>query len=439
MISRRGWLALGSAAGALLLGAYTLNILILAGAVACFAALAAELLGFHVAPPTPAEFPFEATRSDTPHAASPGSTFTVEVVVKYVGERPFVAEVCDLLPRSLVRVAGRPSQRRRWVPGETVRLRYGLRATNRGSHVLGPIAVIVDSPHQLGWVEWTIPSTARPVRVVPPAPVARTHRLAPAMLTRVQGRLSLRHRGFGTEFRSLRPYQLDDDLRHVAWKRSRPGQWYVREFEQENRQDFLLLLDITPGMMAGLPGENALDRAVEAAALVVAAVARTGEDRVGLLTHTDKVRQYLRPERGEVHFRRIAENLAYLRSRPGEFDLPAALEFCTRRLARNAHVLVFSAMDGPLDQLPPAHTKFRERGHRAYVFPPNRAQMYRDIDAANPAITAWKWAGAEESASLQRSIAKARSEGIPAFPYDRRGATVQVLSTYARLRAWGLA
>ncbi|HEV8050625.1 MAG TPA: DUF58 domain-containing protein, partial [Thermoplasmata archaeon] len=265
MISRRGWLALGASAGALLLGAYTLNILILAGAVACFAALASELLAFHLSPPTSERYPFEATRSDTPRAASPGSQFSVELSVKYVGERPVVAEVCDLLPRSLVRVAGRPSERRRWTPGEAVRIRYGLRATSRGSHVLGPLAVIVDSPHQLGWVEWSIPSTSRPVRVVPPAPVARTHRLAPAMLTRVQGRLSLRHRGFGTEFRSLRPYQLDDDLRHVAWKRSRPGQWYVREFEQESRQDFVLLLDVTPAMTAGLPGENALDRAIEAA------------------------------------------------------------------------------------------------------------------------------------------------------------------------------
>jgi uncharacterized protein (DUF58 family) len=439
VISRRGWVALGAGTGALLLGAYTLNLVVLAGAVACFAALASELLAFHLAPPDPAVRRFEAERVETPRAASPGSQFSVEVVVRYTGEAPVVAEVVDLLPRSLVRIAGSPGVRRRWAPGETVRLRYGLRATNRGSHVLGPVSVIVDSPHRLAWVQWTLPATNRPIRVVPPAPIAGSHRLAPALLTRMQGRLALRHRGFGTEFRALRPYQLDDDLRHVAWKRSRPGQWYVREFEQESRQDYVLLLDITPGMSAGLPGESALDRAVEAAALVVAAVARTGEDRVGLLTFTDKVRQYLRPERGDAHFQRIAENLAYLRTQDGVFDLPSALEFGTRRLPRNTHFLAFTALDGPLDPLPPAYARFRDRGHRLYLFPPNRAQMYRDIDPAHPAISAWKWAEAEEVADLHRRISKVRAQGIPVFPYDRRGATVQVLSTYARLRAWGMA
>ncbi len=439
MIARRGWVALGAGTGALLIGAYTLDLLVLAGAVACFAALAAELLAFHLAPPRPAVYRFEAERTETPRSASPGSQFAVEVVVRYSGQGPVVAEVGDLLPRSLVRIAGSANVRRRWNPGDSVRLRFGLRATSRGSHVLGPVSVIVESLHQLAWVQWTLPATNRPIRVVPAAPIAGSHRLAPALLTRMQGRLALRHRGFGTEFRALRPYQLDDDLRHVAWKRSRPGQWYVREFEQESRQDYVLLLDVTPGMTAGLPGENALDRAVEAAALVVAAVARTGEDRVGLLTHTDKVRQYLRPERGEAHFRRIAENLAYLRAQGGVFDLPAALDYGTRRLARNTHFLAFTALDGPLDPLPAAYARFRDRGHRLYLFPPNRAQMYRDIDPTHPAISAWKWAEAEEGASLRRGISKMRAQGIPVFPYDRRGASVQVLSTYARLRSWGMA
>jgi len=192
-------------------------------------------------------------------------------------------------------------------------------------------------------------------------------------------------------------------------------------------------------MSAGLPGENALDRAVEAAALVVAAVARTGEDRVGLLTHADKPRQYLRPSRGEVHFRRMAENLAYLRTQPGTFDLPGALDVCTHRLVRNTHVLAFTAMDGPLDPLTAAYARFRARGHRLYLFPPNRAQMYVDIPAAHPAASAWKWAEAEEVASLHRGISKMRAQGIPVFPYDRRGATVQVLTTYSRLRAQGVA
>ncbi len=439
MISRRGSAALAASGGALLLAVYSLNILLLAGAVACFAAVAGELLLFQLAPPGPERFPFVSDRTGAPRAASPGAEFSVGVRVTYAGTAPVVGEVRDLLPRSLLPIAGRSFDRRRWEPGESAELRYGVRTTTRGSHVLGPVMVTVDSPHGLAWRQWALPTSDQPVRVVPPAPLERSHQIGPALLTRMQGRLALRHRGFGTEFRSLRPYQLSDDIRHVAWKRSRPGQLYVREFEQESRQDFVLLLDVTPAMAAGLPGENALDRAVEASALVIAAVSRSGEDRVGLLIQAAKTRQYLRPERGESHFRRLSENLAYLRPTEGTFDLANALELCTRRLTRNTHVLVFTALDGPLDPLHLAFTRFRARGHRLYLFPANRARMYPAVDPTHPAATAFGWAGAEERANLERRISRVRGEGIPVFPYDRRGASTQVLSTYTQLRAWGTA
>ena len=439
MISRRGWTALAASGAALLLAVYSLNVLMLAGAVACFAAVSGELLSFHLSPPGPERYPFESERTGAPRAASPGAEFSVAVTLRYRGERSVVAELRDLLPRSLVGTSGESFERRRWRPGDTSEFRYGVRTTARGSYLLGPVAVTVESSHRLAWAQWTLPTSDQPVRVVPPAPLERAHQIGPALLTRMQGRLALRHRGFGTEFRSLRPYQLSDDIRHVAWKRSRPGQLYVREFEQESRQDFVLLLDITPAMAAGLPGENALDRAVEASALVIAAVSRSGEDRVGLLIQGGRTRQYLRPERGESHFRRLSENLAYLRPTEGTFDLAGALELCTRRLTRNTHVLAFTALDGPLGPVHNAFARFRARGHRVYLFPPNRARMYPELEAGHAASTAFEWAAAEERSALDHRISRIRGEGIPVFPYDRRGATTQVLSTYTQLRAWGTA
>ena len=439
MISQRGSLSLLASLGAILVAAYTLNLLLLVGAVAVFAALAGELLVFHLRPQGAARFPFEAGRTEAPRVLSPGTGGTVELTVRYPGDHPVQAEVRELLPSQLSLVAGRASVTRYWQKGDKARLRYAIRGGARGSHVLGPVAVTVESPHGLAWTQWTLPASDQPVRVVPPAPIERAHRIGPALLTPMQGRVTLRVRGFGTEFRSLRPYQLSDDIRHVAWKRSRPNQWYVREFEQESRQDFVLLLDITPSMTAGLPGQNALDRAIEAASLVIAAVARGREDRVGLLTHTERPRQYLRPERGEFHFRRLAENLAYLRPSEGAFDLTAALDLLTRRLARNTHVLAFSALDGASNGLHSVYARFRARGHRLYVFPPHRAEFYPPIQGPEAGAIAFGWAEADERARLDRRIAELRGEGIPTFPYDRRGATTQVLATYGQLHAWGMA
>ena len=439
MIARRGWGALIAATVALLAAAYTLNALLLLGGIAAFGAVAGELLLFHGTPPTAQRSPFVVERRGLPRALSPGVEAEVELRVRYAGHDPLRAEVRELLPPVLPLRGGRTALRQWWTPGGSERLRYRLRATSRGSHLVGPVTVVAESANGLAWRQWTVADSDRPLRVVPPAPIEHAYRIGPALLTQLQGRLALRRRGFGTEFRSLRPYQLSDDIRHVAWKRSRPGQLYVREFEQESRQDFVLLLDVTPSMVAGRPGENALDRAVEAGSLVIAAVARSGEDRVGLLTGTERPRQYLRPERGEYHFRRLAENLAYLRPEEGQFDLARALETLTARLVTHTHILAFSALDGPVDRLHRAHARFRDRGHRLYVFAANRAAFYPPRVAGLPGGSALRWSEEEERRRLDRRVSELRAEGIPVFPYDRRGAAGQVLATYTRVRAWGLA
>lgn len=439
MISRFGWIALATAVGALLLAIYTLDLLLLVAATAVFAGLAGEILLFHAARPGPERTPFAVERAGTARVLSPGAELDGRITVTYDGTQAVRAEVIDLLPGTLPIVDGAAGLRRWFAPGRSATIRYRLRAGDRGSHLMGPVAVTVESPHGLAWTQWTVPDSERPLRVVPPAPIERSHRIGPALFTRMQGRLALRHRGYGTEFRSLRPYQLSDDIRHVAWKRSRPGQWFVREFEQESRQDFVLLLDITPAMIAGVPGENALDRAIEAASLVTAAVARSGEDRVGLMTAAGRPRQWLRPHRGEYHFRLIAENLAYLRPVEGTFDLGAALARLETRLRTNTHVLCFSALDGPLEGIHQTHARFRALGHHLYLFPPNRAGFYPPLAPGHPGAIALGWAEREEHHRLEQRTSELRSVGIPVFPYDRRGATNQVLSTYGQLRAWGMA
>ncbi|HEV2318080.1 MAG TPA: DUF58 domain-containing protein [Thermoplasmata archaeon] len=439
MIARRGWLALLACAAAIVLALYTLDLLLLVATAAIFAVVAGEILWFHLAPAPDRKGAFRITRHQLPRVLSPGARAPVELEVAYHGATPLRAEVRDLVPGSLPAVSGTTVSRRWWWPGDRARLRYTTRAGARGSHVVGPAVVIVESSHGLAWEEWAVDGTEVPVKVVPPAPIERAYRIGPALFTRMQGRLALRTRGYGSEFRSLRPYQLSDDIRHVAWKRSRPGQLFVREFEQESRQDFVLLVDISPAMVVGIPGENALDRAIEASSLVTAAVARSGEDRVGLMTQIERPRQFLKPSRGAHHFRLIAENLAYLRAVEGEFDLSNALELLTRRLTKSTHVLVFSALGGPLDRLHLSHARFRARGHHLYVFPANAQEFYPPLAEGHPGAAPLRWAETEERAALERKMSEIRGEGVPVFPYDRRGATTQVLSTYGQLRAWGMA
>jgi uncharacterized protein (DUF58 family) len=437
VITRRGYLALGATGLALLVAAFALELLLLLAAVAAFGLVAGEILLFHLSPAPPDDW--KGSRGETPVVLSPGARAATEVEVEYRGPAAQLASFTDLLPYALIAAPPGQTPPRWWRTGDRAVLRSELRASARGSHVVGPLAITLLSPRRLAWEQRFLPETRSTLKVIPPAPIERVQRIGFSLYTRVQGRLALRRRGFGTEFRSLRPYEPDDDLRHVAWRRSRPGQWYVREFEQESRQDFLLLLDVTPSMLVGLPGQNALDRAVEAASLVTAFVARSGEDRVGLATATNEIRQYLRPSRGARHFRILTENLAYLRTVNGQFALAPALNELTRRLPKNTHVLLFSPLREPLQELHVAYARFRHRGHRLYAFVPQAGAFYPDPSPRAPGLRVLEWAREEEGRRTAALLSDLRGEGVPVFPYDRRGASGRVVETYAQLRAWGIA
>ncbi|HEV2520353.1 MAG TPA: DUF58 domain-containing protein [Thermoplasmata archaeon] len=435
MITRRGWESLLAAITALLLSLYLLHYLLILIALVAFTFLAAEVILFHLdtLSLSPSAFATQRRSTSTRHAVgTPGRT---EVTVRYQGASGLVAELYDTLPDGLTLTGAAPRLGGWWAPEEERSLSTPFLAKVRGSYLLGPTYVRVRS--RLGLAERRIAlPTERPVQVVPENPVRKPGSLRRRIFTRVQGRMQLRHRGYGTEFRALRPYQSSDDIRHVAWRRSTIRQLVVREFDQESRQDVLLVVDVSPAMLAGPPGENILDRACEAATMIAGYAQRSGEDRLGLLTYAGRVRQYLRPARGPAHFRRLYENVGVLGVRPGTFDLGPALDAVGARLRHGAHVLLFSTLDRPLGALERAYAHFKARGHHLYVFLPDLATFYDPSE--DPAFQrALAWATEEDRARLHHVLAELRADAIPTYVFDRRGAGTKVITAYGQMRAWG--
>ncbi len=434
MIRRSGYATILASAGTVILALLTLNYLVLLVAVALFAFLAAELLGFERSPRLNAE-EFEVRPVESPPRLPVGAEATVALRVTYRGSRPAWVKVVDTRPASVDVVDGRWSAERWWRPGDQVDLEYRIRTPRRGRQELGPTLARQEGFLGLAFSEALL-APARPLFVTASNPALRSAPSGLALYTRVRGRLALRHRGFGSEFRSLRAYELSDDIRHVAWRRSTPENLLVREFEQESRQDYLLVFDVSPPMRVGNPGGTALDRAAEAGAIVVGFVERSVEDRVGLLTFSEGVHQYLKPGRGSAHFRRVADNLALLATRPGRFDLAALLEEASRRLRVHTHLLVFSTLSEPLGDLHGAHRRFLGRGHHLYLFAAEPAGFYPPpADPTDRRMVGW--AQSVEETRLDHRLSLLHAEGVPTFRYDRRGATPKVIAAYGQIRAWG--
>ena len=434
MITRRGWAAVGGALAALLLAELALNPLVLAVAVALFALLAAEILLFHGRYWGLRADGFEVERTFTPARLPVGSELVTGVTVRYSGRVGAWLAVSDVVPEAFPVTVGPPRVVAYVAPSGTVALRYAFRPALRGAFVLGPVGIAVLDPLGLSRLTFRPMVTRRASTVVPAAVVAPAIRPGLALYSRTAMGIDLRRRGYGTEFRSLRPYQPFDDIRHMAWKRSRPPTFYIREFEQESRQTILAVLDLSPPMAAGVWGESALDRSVEAAALLAALVSRQGEDRVGLATFAGTLFQYIAPVRAsELALVKLGDNLAMVASREGEFQLAKLLDELTKRLDTASHVFLFSTLQGPMANLRPAVTRFRRRGHRLYTFVPRLAGFYPDIGDAS-GMPALAWARSQEHLRHDWVVRVARSEGIVTLPFDRRGAQGAVLRAYTSIR-----
>ncbi|HYK92608.1 MAG TPA: DUF58 domain-containing protein [Thermoplasmata archaeon] len=434
MIRRRGYYAALASAAAVLLALWTLNGLVLLLAIGLFAFLASELFLFELSGRLdPSDFWVEEVES-SPRLPI-GAEAPVRLRVAYHGSARVEAMVTDTRPAAIEVVEGATSTSRLWNPGDVVDIAYRIRTPRRGRQELGPVIAGREGPLGLAFEEVEI-APARPLFVTASNPALRSSPSGLALYTRVRGRLALRHRGYGSEFRSLRAYELSDDIRHVAWRRSTPENLLVREFEQESRQDYLLVYDVSPPMDVGADRASALDRAAEAGAVVVGFIERGAEDRVGLLTYSDRVHQYLKPGRGAAHFRRVADNLALLATRPGKFDLAKLLEEARRRLSVNTHLLVFTTLSEPLGELHGTHARFLGRGHHLYLFAAEPAGFYPSPDDPGDSAVL-DWARRVDDRRLSRRLSLLAAEGIPTYRYDQRGATMKVVAAYGEIRAWG--
>jgi uncharacterized protein (DUF58 family) len=434
VITRRGWSAVAGALLGLLLATASLNPVVVAIALAFFVFVSAEIVRFHLQYRRIGLDSFVLDRPHTPARLPVGSELVTGVTVRYEGSTAAWLAVSDVVPEAFPITVGPPRMVGYVRPGQTLSLRYAIRPALRGAFVLGPVGIALLDP--LGFSRHTFrpPVSRRAATVVPAAILAPAIRPGLALFSRTALGIDLRRRGYGTEFRSLRPYQPFDDIRHMAWKRSRPPTYYVREFEQESRQTILAVLDISVPMSAGLWGESALDRSVEGAALLAALISRQGEDRIGLATYAGSLFQYIAPTRAsELALVKLGDNLAMVAPRPGEFQFAKLLDELTKRLETPSHVFLFSTLQGPMTGLHLSLMKFRRRGHRLYTFVPRLAGFYPDPEPS-PGASALDWARGQERLRSEYVLGVARAEGIVSLPFDRRGANGVVLRAYTSIR-----
>jgi len=158
---------------------------------------------------------------------------------------------------------------------------------------------------------------------------------------------STKIRGGGSEFESLRDYVPGDEYKKIDWSATaRRGKLISRQYEAERSQNIVLLLDTGRTMLQPVQKMAKLDFVVNTA-LMLAYVAASSDDKVGLMAFDADIRVYLPPAKSKAQVYSILESLYNLEARMVETDYKAAFQNLATRWRRRSLVVLFSDLVDP--------------------------------------------------------------------------------------------
>jgi uncharacterized protein (DUF58 family) len=431
----RRWLAVAAAfAVVALLGlvwpdALTLLVLldvVWIGAFAVDAALAARALPLDVA-------------REAPPAFSVGRPLPVRYRWRHSARRPVVALVREALPPPLGTVT--PTRRLHLPPGDQTAEEILIAPLRRGKGTGGTLYVRLLGPLGLAWrpARITVPWHAT---VFPSLLGASTRALPPeAARRREAGLRNVRRRGEGRLFEGLREWVPGDDTRAIDWKATaRRGKPIARTYEDERREQVLIVIDAGRLLTAEVDGTPRLEAVLEAA-LRLAHAAVEHDDNVGVMVFADEVQSFVPPARGRRGLRNVLEALASAEGRLVESDYPAAFRELALRNRRRALTVFFTdVIDRTASGALLAHAAALRLRHLPLAVTLRDPALERVAQVAPAGVAAaFERAAAEELLQARdEALADMRRRGILVLDVPPAGAAEAVVDRYEQLKRRGL-
>ncbi|WP_232221124.1 DUF58 domain-containing protein [Luteimonas sp. J29] len=280
------------------------------------------------------------------------------------GARTVRVDVHDLHPGGW-EVEGLP-RRLLLRPGTVSGIGYRVRPDARGRFAFDGVHLRLHSPLRL-WHRRCLAGSAQPVRVFPDfAPLSKLALVSAERASRMMGAHIRRRRGEGTDFHQMREYRVGDSLRQIDWKAtSRARKLISREYQDEQNQQLVLVLDTGRRMLARDHGLAHFDHALDACLLVAWLALRRG-DAVGLLA-TGGERRWVPPRRGMAAIDELLRASYDLQPGPVATDyLAAATGLALRQRRRGLLMLVTNLRDEDIEDVLAA-VRMLQRRHLVVV------------------------------------------------------------------------
>lgn len=227
--------------------------------------------------------------------------------------------------------------------GPVSRFKYTLTPPRRGAYSFGHINIRYRSRLGLFLRQFKIETEHNEIRVYPDILEIRKYQLLARQGHLIEaGIRPAKVVGLGTDFESLRDYQVDDEFRRINWgATARRGRLVSNQYEVDKSQNILLVLDA--GRMMSGEGQKLtkLDYAINAS-LLLGYVGVSRDDKVGLLAFADRVKLYLPPRRGQPQLQQILAALYNLQPEVVESDYRSACQYISLKNRKRSLVCIFT-------------------------------------------------------------------------------------------------
>lgn len=249
-----------------------------------------------------------------PRLISLGHTHTITLIVANRFGMPLRLRLLEELPEQFQE---RHFELRTTITaGGVQRLRYPLRATERGAYEFGHVQCFTTTT--VGLVQRRI-TLAEPEAVpVYPSVIEMKQFELKAMqrLSYLSGIKKLRRLGHSYEFEQIKNYVPGDDYRSINWKAtSRKASLMVNQYEDERSQQVYAIIDKSRAMHMPFHGMSLLDYAINTS-LVITNIALLKHDRAGLITFSNKVDTTIKADSKRHQIKKLLE--ALYREVPGQ-------------------------------------------------------------------------------------------------------------------------
>lgn len=153
---------------------------------------------------------------------------------------------------------------------------------------------------------------------------------------------NIRQRGGGSEFESLREYVPGDEYRKIDWRATaRRHKLISRQYEAERAQNIMLLIDTGRNMLQKVGNMAKLDYVINTA-LMLAYVASSSDDRIGLMVFDAEVRAFIPPAKGKTQVYYLLDALYNTSAQMVESDYYGAFTELAARNRRRSLVVLFT-------------------------------------------------------------------------------------------------